>query len=84
MADQDRLAGRLSQDRATEFNVTDNDVRPPATSALRDRFLTVRWNNLLTGVLGFPALIYAAAVLSTSALSGRSAFIGMALIGAVY
>jgi len=53
-------------------------------SGPRDRYLTVGWNNLLTGLLGLPALVYAAVVLSTSALSGRSAFIGMSLIGAVY
>lgn len=54
------------------------------SAANRDRFLTVRWNNALAAALGLPALIYAAIALPTSALSDRSAFIGLVLIGAVY
>ncbi len=50
----------------------------------RDRFLTVRWNNALAVGLGLPALIFAAFALSTSALSDRSAFIGLVIFGAVY
>lgn len=50
----------------------------------RDRFLTVRWNNALVAGLGLPALAYAAVALFTSALSDRSAFIWLVVIGAVY
>lgn len=50
----------------------------------RDRFLTVSWNNLLTAALGLPMLVYALAVLGSSGVSDRAAFIGMVLIGAVY
>ena len=49
-----------------------------------DRYLTIAWNNALTLLLGVPTLVYGLAVLSTSALSDRDAFIGMALLGAVY
>jgi hypothetical protein len=50
----------------------------------KDRYLTVGWNNTLTVLLGVPTLVYGLAVLSTSGLSDRDAFIGMAVLGAVY
>jgi len=50
----------------------------------RYRFLTVRWNNILTVVLGLPMLLFAALSLSTSAFSDRAAFIGIAIFGAFY
>lgn len=50
----------------------------------KQNLLTLRWNNLLSLVLGIPLLLYIAVVLSTSELSDQSAFIGMAVIGAVY
>ena len=50
----------------------------------KERFLTVRWNNILTAVLGLPALLYVVLVLSTPILSDKVAFIGLALIGVVY
>ena len=53
-------------------------------AANRDRLLTVRWNNALAAGLGVPALIYVAIVLSTSAFSDRSAFVGLVVIGAFY
>ncbi len=53
-------------------------------AANRDRFLTVRWNNALVAGLGLPALIYAAIALSTTALSDRSAFVGLVIFGAFY
>lgn len=56
-------------------------VMNPAT---RDRFLTVRWSNALVAGLGLPTLAYATVALSTSALSDRSAFIWLVIIGAVY
>jgi hypothetical protein len=50
----------------------------------KEKFLTVRWNNLLSLGLGIPALMYVFAVLSTSIFSERVAFIGLAVIGVVY
>lgn len=50
----------------------------------KEKFLTVRWNNLLALVLGFPALIYVVIALSTSVWSVRDELIGLAVIGALY
>ena len=52
--------------------------------ALKDRFLTVRWNNLLTLGLGIPALVYAAVALSTSLALELGGFIGLVVIGVLY
>ncbi len=53
-------------------------------SGWRERYLSAGWNNVLVTVLGLLFVAYAAAVLSTSALSDRAAFIGMVLIGSIY
>ena len=50
----------------------------------KEKFLTIRWNNLLSLGLGLPALIYVVAAFSTSLWSGRGGFIGLAIIGALY
>jgi len=50
----------------------------------KEKFLTGRWNNLLTLGLGLPALIYAVVVLSTPALSDMAGFIGLVIIGVLY
>ena len=50
----------------------------------REKFLTVRWNNLLTLGLGIPAMIYAIIVLSTPVLPPLAGFIGMVVIGVLY
>ena len=50
----------------------------------KDKFLTVRWNNILTVALGIPALMYAGIALFTSQLSDLAAFWGFAAIGALY
>ena len=50
----------------------------------KEKFLTVRWNNVLTLGLGLPALIYAIAVLSTGVLSDTAGFIGLVAIGVLY
>ena len=50
----------------------------------KDKFLTRRWNNILSLVLGIPVLIYAVVVLSTSVLSDSASFIGMAIMGVLY
>ena len=50
----------------------------------KEKFLTKSWNNWLTLVMGLPTLIYVVVVLSTSLLSDFPAFIGIAVIGAIY
>jgi hypothetical protein len=50
----------------------------------KEKFLTVRWNNLLTLGLGLILLIYVFVVLSTSILSERVAFIGLVVLGVLY
>ena len=50
----------------------------------KEQFLTLRWNNILTLGIGLIMLIYVGLVLYTSFLSDLAAFIGLALIGAVY
>jgi len=50
----------------------------------KEKFLTVRWNNLLALGLGIPALIYVIIALSTSIWSDRGEMIGLAMIGALY
>ena len=50
----------------------------------KEKFLTVRWNNILALGLGFPALIYVIVALSTSLWLGRDGMIGLAIIGALY
>ena len=50
----------------------------------KEKFLTVRWNNLLSLGLGIPALIYVVVVLSTSVLSDSAGFIGLVVIGVLY
>ena len=51
---------------------------------IKEKFLTVRWNNILTLGMGLITLIYVAVVLSASVLSDVAAFIGLVLIGAIY
>jgi hypothetical protein len=51
---------------------------------IKEEYLTLRWNNILTLGIGLVMLIYVGFVLSTTVLSDVAAFIGLALIGAVY
>ena len=51
---------------------------------IKEKFLTVRWNNLLALGLGLPALIYVIVALSTSLWTARGEMIGLAIIGALY
>ena len=48
------------------------------------KFMTVRWNNLLSLGLGLILLIYVVVVLSTSVLSAWAGFIGFVVIGVLY
>jgi len=50
----------------------------------KEEFLTVRWNNILTLVVGLPGLIYIVAALSTSFWSTRAGFIGLVFFGVIY
>ena len=50
----------------------------------KEEFLTKRWNNILTVGMGLILLVYAAIALSTSIATDLAAFIGIAIIGAVY
>jgi hypothetical protein len=50
----------------------------------KEKLLTVRWNNLLTLVLGFVVLIYIVFALSTSTWSDMNKMIGLAIIGSLY
>jgi hypothetical protein len=50
----------------------------------RDRFLTIRWNNLLSLGLGLPTLIYVVVAFSSSAWLGKSGLIGLAILGAMF
>lgn len=50
----------------------------------KDKFLTVRWNNLLSLGLGIPALIYIIVAFSTSLWLTRGGLIGLAVIGVLY
>ncbi len=49
-----------------------------------EKFLTARWNNWLTLVMGILTLAFGVFVLSTSVLSDFSGFIVMVIWGAVY
>jgi hypothetical protein len=53
-------------------------------SMTKEKFLTVRWNNLLSLGLGILVLTYAVVVLSTLASSSMAGFIGLVVIGVLY
>jgi hypothetical protein len=53
-------------------------------SMTKEKFLTVRWNNLLSLGLGILVLIYAVLALSTSVASRMAGFIGLVVIGVLY
>jgi hypothetical protein len=50
----------------------------------KEKFLTVRWNNLLSLGLGLPALIFVVFALSTTNYSERGGMIALAVIGVLY
>ncbi len=50
----------------------------------KEKFVTVRWNNILTLALGLPTLVYVLAAFSNAFWSTKSGLIGLALIGLVY
>jgi hypothetical protein len=50
----------------------------------KEKFLTVRWNNLLTLGLGLLALIYIVVAFSTSIWTRMSGMIGISIVGVLY
>jgi len=50
----------------------------------KEKFLTVRWNNLLSLGLGLPTLIYVVAAFSTSTWSEKGGMIGLSIMGVLY
>jgi hypothetical protein len=50
----------------------------------KEKFLTVRWNNLLSLGLGLPALLYVLAAFSTSGWTASGGLIGLSIIGVLY
>ena len=51
---------------------------------IKEKFLSVRWNNILTLALGTPTLIYIIWALSGPYWTTRAGLIWLALIGVVY
>jgi hypothetical protein len=50
----------------------------------KDRFLTVRWNNALSLIMGIPILVFVIFVLSTSVISDFTGFIWLLVTGVFY
>ena len=46
-------------------------------------FLTVRWNNIFSIVLGLVAVIYVIVVLTSTVLGDVASFIGLIVIGGI-
>ena len=50
----------------------------------KETILTVRWNNMLSVLLGIPLAAVVAIFIFTSAMSDRAGFIWMTVIGMLY
>ncbi|UCC16191.1 MAG: hypothetical protein JSU58_07400 [Dehalococcoidales bacterium] len=50
----------------------------------KDRFLTTRWNNILSLALGLPVLVYVLIVVTSSVMSDFSSYIVLVVWGVVY
>jgi len=50
----------------------------------REKFLTVRWNNVLSLGLGIPTVLYALAAMVQSTAPEFPWFVGMAIIGSLF
>jgi hypothetical protein len=50
----------------------------------REKFLTLRWNNILSLGLGLIVLMVVIGALATGVWSDRDGFIGIAVLGALY
>ncbi len=50
----------------------------------KEKFLTVRWNNILSVGLGLPTLIYVILAFSTAFWLEREGLMGLAIFGALF
>lgn len=50
----------------------------------KEKYLTVRWNNILTLALGIPSLLFILAAFSSSTWSEKSGMIGLSIVGVLY
>lgn len=50
----------------------------------KEKFLTVRWNNVLTIALGLPTLLFVVYAFSTSVWTSKGGMIGLSIIGVLY
>lgn len=50
----------------------------------KEKFLTIRWNNILTIGLGIPTLSYIVYAFSNPLWTTRGGLIGLAILGIVY
>ena len=50
----------------------------------KEKFLTVRWNNILTLALGLPTVAYMVVAFTTSIWTSMGGLIGLAIIGVLY
>ncbi len=51
---------------------------------LQEKYLTLRWNNLLSLAVGLVPLAYVVGAFSTSLWTTRNGLIGLAVIGVLY
>ena len=50
----------------------------------KEKFLTIRWNNLLSLGLGLPAILYVVVAFTNSFWSTKGGLIWLSVIGVVY
>jgi hypothetical protein len=50
----------------------------------KEKYLTIRWNNILTTALGLPTLLYIVYAFATSLWITRGGLIGLSIIGILY
>ena len=50
----------------------------------KEKYLTVRWNNILSLALGIPSLIYILTAYTNSIWTQKSGMIGISIIGVLY
>lgn len=50
----------------------------------KEKFLTTRWNNLLSLGIGIPVSVYVVAAFATSLWATQGGLIGLAVIGVLY
>lgn len=77
---------RLDRQLRADSDLLDADVTGGGSQRTknRDRFLTRRWNNVLTFALGLPTLLFALVALTADAVSDRAAFFGVVALSAFF